>query len=148
MTKTGNARLRRATLLAVLLVDLSAQAKCKLHTLTTHGSEARAGRSIVNLGEADDAIRPTAWQGPLVAGACGLEVGIIEGPLVMTSSDLLYVPTYSGSVRQLFLVDLRACSVRWKSTTFSGSLRIGPRALSMGGRRIGLDARCLPMTKN
>jgi hypothetical protein len=124
-----------------------ARAECRLQTLAPHGSEVQAGAAMVNLGEADNASSPTAWQGPLVAGACTLDLGIIEPPLLLAQTNLLYVPTYSGSVRTLTLVDLNACAVRWKSATFSGPLKIGPRTLQLGAKRIALDARCVPITR-
>jgi hypothetical protein len=132
---------------AILLASMAARAECNLQALTPHGSEMRAGAASVNLGEADNASSPTAWQGPLVAGACTLDVGIIEPPLLLAQGKLLYVPSYSGSVRTLTLVDLNTCSVRWKSMAFSGRLTIGPRALHLGGRRIALDAHCVPLSK-
>lgn len=131
----------------ILLASMVARAECSLQTLAPHGSEVRAGAATVSLGEADNASSPNAWQGPLVAGACTFELGIIEPPLLLTPAKLLYVPTYSGSVRTLTLVDLNACKVRWQSAAFSGRLKIGPRALQLGAKRIALDARCVPISK-
>jgi hypothetical protein len=134
-------------LIGILMTSMSAQAGCKLDELITHGSEARIGTSSVKLGEADDAIAPKAWQGPLVAGQCTLDIGIIERPLMLAPGNLLYVPTYSGSMRTLMLVDLARCAVRWQSAAFSGRLTIDPQHLHVGGKRIALDARCLPINK-
>jgi hypothetical protein len=131
----------------ILLASMAARAECNLQTLTPHGSEVRAGAASVNLGQADNALNPTAWQGPLVAGACTLDVGIIEPPLLLAQGKLLYLPSYSGSMRALTLVDLNTCSVRWKSAAFSGRLAIGPRALHLGGKRIALDAHCVPVSR-
>lgn len=132
---------------AILLASTVARAECDLQTLTPQGSELRAGSSTVNLGEADNAADPNAWQGPLVVGACTLDMGIIEPPLLLTPANLLYVPTYSGSVRRLTLVDLNACKARWQSAAFTGSLRIDQRALHLGGKRIALDAHCVPIAR-
>jgi hypothetical protein len=132
---------------AILMLVMDVRAECTLQKLAPHGSEVRAGVLALNLGDADNLINPTAWQGPLVAGACTFVLDIIEQPLMLASSDLLYVPTYSGSARTLTLVDLSTCSVRWKSATFSGSLRIGPHELNLGGKHVALDAQCLPVPK-
>lgn len=136
--------LRRAGLGAIVMSSLVAQAECKLRTLTPSGNSVQVGAATLDLGEADNASTPSAWQGPLVAGACSLNLGIIEPPLVLTPTDLVYVPTYSGSVRRLTLVDFGRCSVRWKSAPFSGDLKIGSHELNLGGKRIALDAQCLP----
>lgn len=129
---------------AILLATTLARAECSLQTVTPTGNALRAGSATVNLGEADDAANPHAWRGPLAAGACTLDIGIIEPPLLLTPANLLYVPTYSGSVRTLTLVDLNACSVRWKSAPFSGRLKVGSRALRLGANRVALDAHCVP----
>lgn len=134
-------------LTGVLMASISAHAGCRLQALTPHGSEAHIGAIHIKLGQADDVIAPQAWQGPLIAGKCTLDIGIIEPPLKLASSNLLYVPTYSGSVRQLMLVDLARCTIRWQSAPFSGSLAINPRQLRLGGTYIALDARCLPINK-
>lgn len=139
---------RRAAALALILVASSgANAECRLQHLNVRGSQLKVGAKTVNLGAADAGNRARAWQGPLVAGACKLDLGIIEAPLVGATATLLYVPTYSGSVRRLTLVDLRSCSVRWQSAAFSGALRIGPRALDLGGKRIELNASCIPTVR-
>lgn len=132
---------------ALLVSGMHASAECTLQALRTEGNRARAGAEIVHFGEADRAIGPTAWQGPLVAGACTFELDIIEQPLMLAPAKLLYVPTYSGSLRTLTLVDLSSCSVRWKSPTFSGRLKIDARELNLGGKRIALDAQCVPVKK-
>jgi hypothetical protein len=130
---------------AILLLTMDVRAECSLQKLAPQGSEVRTGVLTLNLGEADNLFSPTGWQGPLVAGACTFGLDIIEQPLMLAGSDLLYVPTYSGSARTLTLVDLSTCAVRWKSATFSGSLRIGPHELNLGGKRVALDAQCLPV---
>jgi hypothetical protein len=138
---------RRSALFAILMSAMMARAECSLQALSARGSEVRAGAATLNLGEPDNAIAPVAWQGPLRAGACSVDLGIIEAPLMLAPDNLLYVPSYSGSVRTLTLVDLVTCSVRWKSMTFTGILKIGPRALQLGRKRIALDARCVPATR-
>ena len=137
---------RWGSALALCAVAASAaNAECRLHPVTPVGSTAQANGQTIRLGVADDAIRPVAWQGPLMADACTLDLGIIEGPLMMTNARMLYVPTYSGSVRRLFLVDLKACKIRWESAAFSGKLDIAPRALLLGDRRIAIDSHCIPV---
>lgn len=127
------------------LVSNVANAECTLHRVTPVGSTARANGQTIQLGDADSAVRPAAWQGPLVADACTLGLGIIEGPLMMTNTRMLYVPTYSGSVRRLYLVDLRSCKVRWQSAAFAGKLNISAGTLQLGDQRVALDARCVPV---
>lgn len=122
-----------------------ANAECVLHPVTPVGSTARVNGQTIQLGDADDAVRPAAWQGPLVADACTLDLGIIEGPLMMTSARMLYIPTYSGSARRLFLVDLQSCKVRWQSAAFVGKLSISQRKVQLGDLRVALDARCVPV---
>lgn len=134
-------------LTGVLMASMAAHAGCRLQALTPHGSEAHIGAMHIKLGQADDAIAPQAWQGPLVAGKCTLDIGIIERPLKLAPGNLLYVPTYSGSMRQLMLVDLARCAIRWQSAPFSGSLAIDPRQVHLGSKHIALDARCLPINK-
>jgi hypothetical protein len=147
MNRFNGMRRRAAALALMLVASVGANAECQLQHLNVRASQLRVGATTVNLGAADAGRRARAWQGPLVAGACKLDLGIIEAPLVGATATLLYVPTYSGSVRRLTLVDLRSCSVRWQSAPFSGPLRIGPRALDLGGKRIALNANCLPTTR-
>ncbi|MBC7453325.1 MAG: hypothetical protein H7335_06405 [Massilia sp.] len=134
--------LQLMALTGILMASMAAHAGCRLQTVAPHASEARAGALSFTLGKADEAIAPKAWQGPLVARACTLDIGIIERPLMLTSGNLLYVPTYSGSMRKLMLVDLARCAIPWQSGAFSGNLTFGPQQLQLGAMRIALDARC------
>ena len=134
-------------LAGILMANMAAHAGCRLQALVPHGSEARVGALPLKLGDADDAIAPQAWQGPLVAGKCTLDIGIIERPLMLAPGNLLYVPTYSGSLRKLMLVDLAHCAIRWQSAAFSGRLTIDAQQLHLGETHIALDARCLPINK-
>ncbi len=123
------------------------QAECKLQTLTPKGDEIHANELTIKLGVADDATRPTAWQGPLVFGYCSLDIGIIEQPLKLADGHFLYVPTYSGSLNTLYVVDLRACKIQWQSQTFSGALTISSKGLELDKRHIPLDEKCFPIAK-
>jgi hypothetical protein len=117
---------------------------CALKSLAPHGSTLTVGVSTINLGEADDPSAPTAWQGPLTAGTCSLEVGTIEQPMALTPSQLLYVTTYSGSLRTVALFDLNKCSVRWKSGPFGGKVAFTDSALVLGQKKIPINDQCLP----
>lgn len=136
---------RRTALIAFAIAASAANAECMLQPVAPVGSTARANGQTIQFGDADDPIRPAAWQGSLVADTCTLDLGIIEAPLMVTNARMLYVPTYSGSVRRLFLVDLQACKVRWQSAAFAGKLNISPRILQLGDRHVALDARCVPI---
>jgi hypothetical protein len=133
--------------LLVAAVPVTTQAKCKLELLVPKAGVVRVGSADVILGEEDNPTSPTAWQGPLVAGACKFNLGIIENPLALANGRLLYVPTYSGNMRQLALVDLQSCSQKWTSGAFSGELNIGADLLRLGDQRIALDANCVPIQR-
>ena len=136
---------RVSGVIGVLGLSVIARAECHLEMLAPQGSEVRSAALIIKLGDADNPVAPTAWQGPLVAGDCTFELGIIEQPLALASDRWLYVSTYSGSIRRLTLLDLRTCSIRWKSTAFSGALNINPKALDLGERHVPLNGQCLPI---
>lgn len=147
MKPIASSLLRCALSLALIVASVDSDAECTQQLLAPQGGEVRAGALSIRLGEPDDAVTPSAWQGPFEAGACKFELGIIEQPLVLAMGDLLYVPTYSGSERKLALLDLASCSIRWESAPFSGALKIGPRELELGQQRIALDAQCVPVPK-
>jgi hypothetical protein len=130
---------------AALAPNALATARCTLEPLVPHDSKVTAGTATLDLGHADDPSTPTAWQGPLTTGTCTFDIGIIERPMAMASSELLYVTTYSGNMRTVTLVDLDKCSVRWKSGPFAGKAALTPSALTLGQKRVALDERCLPI---
>lgn len=138
--------LRCGLLLGAFTLCVAARAGCELKPLVPQGDIVRTDNLTIALGEADNPAKPTAWQGPVAAGSCTLDLGIIEPPLMLASGRFLYVPTYSGSVRTLYLIDPAACTILWKSREFSGQLNIGPKALILGGQRIILDGKCVPVT--
>ena len=105
------------------------------------------GVGQVSLGVADDGARPRAWQGPIAAGACTLDLAIIEAPFFSAHSGAMFVTTYSGALRTVSLVDLGACKIAWQSTPFTGTVRAVPGGLQLGARRVGLDAQCLPQAR-
>lgn len=92
MRSPSVSRSRSMVLIGILMASMAAHAGCRLQALVPHGSEARVGALPLKLGDADDAIAPQAWQGPLVAGKCTLDIGIIERPLMLAPGNLLYVP--------------------------------------------------------
>jgi hypothetical protein len=130
---------------AALTPNALATAGCTLELLVPHDSKLTAGTATLDLGHADDPSAPTAWQGPLTTGTCSFDVGIIERPMAMASSGLLYVTTYSGSMRTVTLVDLNKCAVRWKSRPFAGKAALTPSALTLGPKRVALDEQCVPV---
>ena len=145
MTLRRNLLLCHALLILTLTHSASVHAACALQTLEPKGSEIHVKSMAVNLGEADDPVHPTAWQGPLATGDCKIELNIIERPFrADTSGRYLYVSTYSGSLRKLTLVDLKSCSTPWTSEAFAGPLKISSKQLVLGKTRIALDAACLP----
>lgn len=145
MKSVENTRSLGLLWISIAIFASSAQAKCKLELLEPQASTVRVGAIQVSLGEADDLASPTAWQGPLVAGTCKVDLGLIEKPLALTNDRLVFVPTYSGSTRQLTLLDLESCTARWKSAIFAGELHIGEDELNLGTQRIALDAKCIPV---
>jgi hypothetical protein len=131
-------------LTAALVPNSPAAARCTLKPLVPHDSNITAGAATINLGDADEPSAPTAWQGPLKAGTCTFDIGIIEQPMALTPAQFLYVTTYSGSMRTVTLFDLNKCSVRWKSMPFAGKVALMDSALTLGQKRIVLNDQCLP----
>lgn len=129
---------------AALAQNPPAAARCTLKPLVPHGSSVIAGTATINLGDADESTAPTAWQGPLKAGTCTFDIGIIEQPMALTPVQSVYVTTYSGSMRTVTLLDLNKCSVRWKSAPFVGKVALMNSALRLGQKRIALNDQCLP----
>lgn len=124
-----------------------ASAQCSLRTLAPQNDRVSLGRLTITLGEADHPAQPTAWQGPLRAGRCTFDIGIIEQPIALTPSGNLWVATYSGSEREIALYDLKTCRARWQSGEFSGKLELTSSALQMGEKTLKLDAKCIPVER-
>jgi hypothetical protein len=129
---------------AALAPNAPAAAGCTLEPLVPRDTKVTAGAAALDLGAADDPSAPTAWQGPLTTGTCSFDIGIIERPMALAPFQLLYVTTYSGSMRTVTLVDLNKCAVRWKSRPFAGKADLTPSALTLGHKHVALDAQCLP----
>jgi hypothetical protein len=130
-----------------LTVSPPAYSVCKLTTLTVNGSSVQAGAFTVTLGEADDPVKPTAWQGPVRTGQCNFDLAIIEGPLAIGAGRYLFVPTYSGALRELTVVDLKTCSTKWASKSFVGDLLVGPTSVQLDTQIFALDPNCVPIPK-
>ncbi|MES2299980.1 MAG: hypothetical protein V4582_23280 [Pseudomonadota bacterium] len=139
-----NSRSFLALLIAAFASGADAKTSCSLARLTPHASTLQLNGETIDLGEADSALNPSAWQGPLRSKRCRFALGIIEAPLVLLAGKWLYVPTFSGSIRHLTVLDMASCKVRWTSQPFSGAFDIDGGAVTMDGRRVPLDARCLP----
>jgi hypothetical protein len=135
-----------AAVIALALIAVMSKAEaasCTLQALAPNGQTvAVPGVGEVALGVADNAAQPAAWQGPLAIGACSVDIGIIELPIFASPPDRLYVTTYSGALRQMSLVDLKACKVSWHSKPFIGAVQADARGLKLGKQRIRFDAQC------
>jgi hypothetical protein len=131
-------------LTAALAPNSPAVARCTLKPLVPRDNNVTAGTATIHLGDADQPSAPTAWQGSLKTGTCTFDIGIIEQPMALTPAQLLYVTTYSGSMRTVTLFDLNKCSVHWKSAPFAGKVVLMDSALTLGQKRIALNDQCLP----
>lgn len=134
-------------LLSLMLALQAAHAECTLQFKTPVNSKIETGLVTVSFGEADDQFQPSAWQGPITAGTCTFDDGILEEPIAVAPAHRLFVSSYSGSTRQIALSDLRNCSVVWKSEEFEGSLTLTAKSLHMGDRMLPLDEQCVPVEK-
>ena len=137
-------------LILALALAPAAAGGCHLAPMGIAGGVAKLGDVSVAFGEADHALHPTAWQGPLrittgSAPACTVsdEVAIVEAPVAL-GGGILYVPTYSGGNNRLYAVDTKSCRVLWRSHPFTGPTRPGNGRLTIGGRRVPLDRQCHP----
>ena len=143
--------LRMTSVLSLLMVMMAAHAgaaNCGIETLRPRGNVLKVrGIGAVSLGAADDLARPIAWQGPMSAGTCSLDLGIIEAPFMATSPGTVYVTTYSGAMRRVALVDLGACKIRWHSKPFVGAVQADSAGLTLGKRRLSFNAQCVPQVR-
>jgi hypothetical protein len=143
-------RVTRRLMALVLVLAPAAAGACHLVPMRIVGGVGKLGGVSVAFGAADDALHPTAWQGPLriTTGnvpACTVSdaVAIVEAPVVL-GQGVLYVPTYSGSNNRLYAVDTKSCRVLWRSHPFHGPTRLRNDRLTIGGRRVLLDRQCHP----
>jgi hypothetical protein len=140
-------------LIAVLpLSPVAAAQDCQYLALDPGSGKFRAGDLSIDLGEADNAKQPTAWQGPITLArpggtSCSVDpaVSIVEGPIYLDGQHLL-VTTYSGSNRVLFAVDAATCTVLWRSQPFAGPVQLDAGTLHTGDRSVSLGAACLPLS--
>lgn len=149
--KSGR-RHRSKLILSLLLLCITAHAaatSCSTEIIKPHRDMISLPHvGDVSLGTPDDSNPPTAWQGPMSAGACSLDLGIIEAPFLASHSGAVFVTTYSGAMRSVALVDLRACIVRWKSRPFVGDVRADAAGLRLGQRYIAFNKLCVPDAKH
>ncbi len=124
--------------------SLAAPAQCLLHLVVPQDGRISIGKTTVSLGDADSKDQPTSWEGPLKAGRCTFDPGVIEQPIAVTPRGWLYVSSYSGSARMVTLYDLESCSVRWQSPSFDGKLELDSHELRLGETRMTLDNACVP----
>lgn len=130
--------------IALMTTSFGAQAKCQLNKLKVRSGNEHISIGALSLGEADDPEKPSAWQGPLKIDQCSFDVGIIEQPLIIAGGRYLIVSLYSGSTRQIVMVDPVSCSTKWKSALFSSPLEIDSNTLLIDGVRFELDDNCTP----
>ncbi len=128
---------------ALLASCFGVQAKCQLNKLNLQSGNERISIGALSLGEADNPEKPTAWQGPLKIDECIVDVGVIEQPLIIADGRYLLVTLYSGSTRQVIMVDPRSCTTRWTSPTFTVPPEIESNALRIDGIRVELDNSCM-----
>jgi len=109
-----------------------------------------AGKLTVDLGQADDAARPRAWQGPITITqsngvSCTVDptVGIIEQPIYRDGRHFLVV-TYSGSNKIVYAIDAASCHVLWHSQPFTGPVRLNLNKLQMGNQTTKIRSDCIP----
>jgi hypothetical protein len=125
---------------------VSAAGRCKIEMLTPKLSTLVAGPYTLDLGEADDRDRPTAWQGPVTMGQCSFaQFGIVVSPLAIGASRYLFVWSYSGSNDTVAIADLKACAVLWTSKPFAGKWFVNASALVLAGKPMPLGDNCLPI---
>jgi outer membrane protein assembly factor BamB len=134
--------------LAIASPVAMADTACTLTVLPITGHIATAPDISFDLGDADDAQHPSAWQGPIkvtqkYGQACAVddEVAIIERPLLFGAS-VLYVPTYSGSENRVYAIDTKTCKVLWKSQTFTGKTAFKAGRLIYGTTTVALGKDC------
>lgn len=143
-------------LIAALTCAFAAQAAaaeggaCRLAEIDPAQPPAAAGLAF-SLGDADDASRPTAWQGPLTVKRsghkdCTLEpqVGILSRPFLYDASGRLFVSTYSGSNSQVELLDLDRCQVVWVSQRFAGVVTLQKGRIHAGRQVWRTGPNCMP----
>ncbi|WP_204629574.1 PQQ-binding-like beta-propeller repeat protein [Dyella mobilis] len=136
--------------MGLLWLPLVAQA-CDLAPVVIAAGTAKVGDVVVNFGEADDSVHPSAWQGPLRisksgAPACSVdsEVSIAEQP-VMYGNGVLYVSTYSGSDDRVYALDTQTCGILWRSNGFSAKPVFKRDRLVMDGKVMLIDPACRPL---
>jgi len=138
---------------AALMLAIATQAACatcQWQPLDPGRGHFTTGPFSIDLGTADQAGSPTAWQGPITisqAGgtSCSVDpsVGIIERPLFATARKML-VSSYSGSNKTVFIIDSARCKIAWKSRPFDGTIRLSGDRLSLGAMTLLLKPSCLP----
>lgn len=137
--------------IAIVLISVPAMADdCSFTLLAITNNHASSDGVSVTLGEADNPVRPLAWLGPVTISVSGRpactsseDVSIVEMP-VLLGRDILIVPTYSGSERRIYALDIKTCRVVWKSPTMYGGPRYQHGVLMVGDRSVRFDKACHP----
>lgn len=138
--------------IGLLLLDSSASAQmCHYTTLEPYLNKATAGNVSFDFGEEDNANNSQAWQGPLVinqnnGSSCTVssDVSVLERPFYQDGKNLL-VTTYSGSNKKIFIIDIAACRVLWRSRPFTGEVSMTRDVLQLGKEKVGFDTNCIPI---
>ncbi len=157
--KVGSRYMRNIALIAAGVAGFAAAARSSpppfFQILQPHGKIIDVNGYHLDLGDADDAAPPGAWQGPIRISRAGRsactvsnEVSIIEPPIRLARHDILYVSTFSGRENRIYAIDAENCAVRWTSPAFTGQSSTARRSLVLPGAGtfpIGLDAVPQPM---
>ncbi|ECI3716593.1 hypothetical protein DK077_10855 [Salmonella enterica subsp. enterica] len=138
-------------LLMMLIIQQSASG-CELIRLTISGRYAHLDDQLIDLGEPDDMNTPQDWHGPVMFKMdtnkqCSIDMDIIEEP-ILSDRKKLFIPTYSGSERTLYAIDMMSCTVLWESKIFYGQTTYQNGILKAGGERIYLDEQCNVVTEH
>lgn len=125
---------------------------CELTELTIKGRQAIFNDLIVEFGDPDDEVNPQKWLEPVIlqianGKKCTIDIGLNERPLVIGGNNL-FVQTYSGSNRRLYVLDIKKCSIAWDSGEYYGYPAYKKGKFIIEGKRIKLDEQCNPKSQS
>lgn len=134
-------------LIASVLAFLSLQsnAACQLTEQVIDANQISNNGDYINLGEYPPVSTISTWDGPVKYKSCTVDIGIIERPVLKTSSGYFFVPTFSGSSRIVYLLDLDTCEPVWTSNDFEGGFDITSERIKMSSLELPLDSNCKPV---
>lgn len=125
---------------------------CELTELTITERQAVYNDLTVEFGEPDDVVNPQKWLEPVVlqipgGNKCTIDIGLNERPLVIGGNNL-FVQTYSGSNRRLYVLDIKKCAIAWDSGDYSGYPAYKNGKFTIEGKTLKLDKQCNPKSKS